>query len=186
MADEQGDPEEASSALSCSSSHSKRNEEPVSLPGGRSSAAERRVGARRALTPAEQEALVRELEASCCDVREFAAAHGVHPTTLYTWRRRVRAGEPVHGGGWKKARPNFSAEERRAALEAWSKSGMCGKAFAKLWGVSAESLRHWRTRYELGGPQALEPQKTGRPRGKGRSALPVELQEEILRTKRRF
>jgi len=138
------------------------------------------------LTPAEQEALVRELESSGRHVREFAAAHGLHPTTLYAWRRRVRAGEPVHRGGWKRARPNFSAEERRAALEAWSKSGLNAISFAKLWGVSSESLRNWRSRYELGGPQALEPRKTGRPAGEARSTLPASLQEEIVRTKRRF
>ena len=63
MASEQGEPEEAGSALSSSSSSlSKEIEEAGSLPGGRSSAAQRRAGARRALTESEQEALVRELE----------------------------------------------------------------------------------------------------------------------------
>jgi transposase InsO family protein len=184
MAEEDEDPEDAGERRS---SLSKRIEEPVGLPGGRSSAAERRVGARPALTPAEQEALVRELESSGSSVPEFAAAHGLHASTLYTWRRRVRAGEPVRRSGWKKGgRGNFDAEERRAALEAWAKSGMTALAFAKLWGVSPESLRGWRARYELGGPKALEPKKLGRPRGDGLSQLPEPLQAEIVRTKRRF
>jgi transposase InsO family protein len=184
MAEAEEDPEDAGERRL---SHSKRIEEPVGLPGGRSSAAERRVGARHALTPAEQERLVAELESSGSSVPEFAAAHGLHASTLYTWRRRVRAGEPVRRRGWKKGgRGNFSPEERRAALEAWAKSGMTAIAFAKLWDVSPESLRLWRARYELGGPKALEPKKLGRPRGDGRSQLPAPLQAEIVRTKLRF
>jgi transposase-like protein len=138
------------------------------------------------LTPAEQEALVQELESGAQSVPEFAAAHGFHTSTVYAWRRRVRSGEPVRRGGWRGGRGNFSPEERRAALEAWSKSGMTAIAFSKLWGVSPESLRGWRARYELGGPQALEPKKLGRPSGDGRSTLPEPLQAEIVRTKRRF
>ena len=186
MAQERQDPEGSLDRFS-SSSLSKKIEEAESLPGGRSSAAQRRVGTRRALTPAEQESLVHALEASGQSVTEFAAEHGLHATTLYTWRRRVRLGEPVRRSGWKKGgRGNFSPEERRGALEAWSKSGMTAIAFSKLWGVSPESLREWRARYELGGPQALEPKKLGRPRGEGRSTLPELLQAEIVRTKRRF
>ena len=110
MANEQGDPEEVGSALSSSSSVSKEIEEAGSLPGGRSSAAQRRVGARRALAEAEQEALVRELEASRQRVPEFAASHGYHPSTMYAWLRRYRAGEPLRRAGWRSGRPNFSAE----------------------------------------------------------------------------
>ena len=187
MAQEQQDPEGSLDRISSSSSFSKKIEEPVSLPGGRSSASERRVGPQRALTPAEQERLVRELESSGESVPKFAAAHGLHASTLYTWRRRVRSGEPVRREGWKKGgRGNFSAEERRAALEAWAKSGMTAIGFSKLWGVSPESLREWRARYELGGPQALEPKPLGRPAGDGRSTLSAPLQAEIVRTKRRF
>jgi transposase InsO family protein len=183
MAEEQEDPEDAAERLS---SPSKRIEESSSLPGGRSSAAERRVGARRALTEAEQVALVRDLESSRQRVPEFAASHGYHPSTMYAWLRRYRAGEPLRRAGWRSGRPNFSAEERRAALEAWEKSGLTAVAFAQLWGVSTGSLRDWRALFERGGPKALEPKKLGRPRGEGRSTLPDALQEEILRTKRRF
>jgi len=135
---------------------------------------------------AEQESLLRELASSESSVAEFAQAHGVHVSTLYAWLRRVRAGEPVRRSARKGGRPSFSPEERRSALESWSKSGMTAIAFSKLWGVSPESLRGWQARYELGGPQALEPKKLGRPSGEGRSTLPTPLQAEIVRTKRRF
>lgn len=182
MADEQGDPEEAGKRLS---SPWKRIEEPESLPGGRSSAAERRVGARRIYTAEERSALLEALRRSGQGVEDFAAEHGVHASTLYMWRYRARHGLDQPGARTRSARI-FSPEERRSALEAWSKSGLPSIAFAKLWGVSAESLRGWRARYELGGPRALEPKPVGRPRGDGRSTLPAPLQAEIVRTKRRF
>ncbi len=186
MAQEQQDPEGSLDRFSSSPSLSKKIVEPASLPGGRSSAAERRVRAHREYTAAEQEALLSELGSSGASVAEFAAQHGVHSSTLYAWLRRARAGEPLRRTGKKCGRPSFSPEERRAALEAWSKSGMTAIAFSKLWGVSPESLRGWQARYELGGPQALEPKKLGRPSGEGRSTLPEPLQAEIVRTKRRF
>ena len=77
MAQEQEAPEGSEDRFSSSSSVSKKIEEASSLPGGRSSAAERRVGVRPALTPAEQEALVRALESSGGRVRDFAIAYGV-------------------------------------------------------------------------------------------------------------
>ena len=186
MVQEQQDPEGSLDRFSSSSSPSKEMEDPESLPGGRSSAAERRVLARREYTAAEQEALLSELASSGASVAQFAAQHGVHSSTLYAWLRRARAGEPLRRTGKRCGRPSFSPEERRAALEAWSKSGLTAIAFSKLWGVSAESLRGWQARYELGGPQALEPKKLGRPSGAGRSTLPEPLQAEIVRTKRRF
>src|SRR5262245_43888282 len=97
MANEQD--REAADTVGSSSSPSKGIVEPGSLPGGRSSAAERRVGARRVLTAAEQEALVRELETSGARVPAFAATHGFHASTMYAWRRRLRAGEPMRRGG---------------------------------------------------------------------------------------
>ena len=60
MADEQAAPEESLDWFPSSSSLSKKAEEPVSPPGGRSSAAERRVWAQRVLTPPEQEVLVHQ------------------------------------------------------------------------------------------------------------------------------
>jgi transposase-like protein len=146
MADEQAGPEESLDRFSSSSSFSKKIEEPDSLPGGRSSAAQRRVSDRRLIPEAEQESLLRELAASKLSVAEFAAAHDVHASTLYAWLRRVRAGEPLRRTSKKCGRPSFSPEERRSALEAWSKSGMTAIAFSKLWGVSPESLRGWRAR----------------------------------------
>ncbi len=91
MAEEQGDPEEAGKRLS-SSSPAKRIEEPGSPPGGRSSAAERRVGAPRIYTPEERAVLLEALRKSGQGVEDFAAEHGLHVSTLYMWRYRARHG----------------------------------------------------------------------------------------------
>jgi transposase InsO family protein len=165
------------------SSLSKRIEEPVSLPGGRSSAAERRVGARaRRYTRSERSALLAELERSGVSVERFAAQHGVQPGTLQMWRYRARhARRGVRG-----TRPSYSPEQRRAAVEALVKSGLSTLVFAQQWGVSEGSLRAWMRRYRKGGPKALETGELGRPCGDGRSQLPEPLQAEIVRTKRRF
>jgi transposase InsO family protein len=183
MAREQGDPAEAD-RLPSSSSPSEKIEDTEGLPGGRGSAAERRVGARRKHTREERSALLAQFEQSGQSVYDFAVEHGVHSSTLFAWRSR--AAKKARRAGRRPARPHFSAEERRGALEAWAKSGLTAVAFAQLWGVSAESLRGWRARYELGGPQALEPRKLGRPHGAGLSTLPAPLQAEIVRTKLRF
>jgi transposase InsO family protein len=66
------------------------------------------------------------------------------------------------------------------------KSGLSTLLFAQQWGVSEGSLRAWMRRYRKGGPKALETGELGRPRGEGRSQLPLPLQAEIVRTKRRF
>jgi transposase InsO family protein/transposase-like protein len=181
MAEEQQDPEGSLDRFS--PSLSKKIEEPESLPGGRSSAAERRVVWRSA---SEIASLLAALEASGESVHAFAASRGLHVSTLYGWLRRARHREPLRRTRSVRGRQVFSSEERRGALEAWSKSGLTAIAFSKLWGVSPESLRGWRRAYELGGPQALEPKRLGRPTGAGRSTLPAALQSEIVRTKRRF
>jgi transposase-like protein len=139
MADDLEDPAEAGCPLS-SSSPSKRIEDPASLPGGRAPRSGALGAARRRFTPEERAALLAELEASGESVERFALARDLVPATLHKWRYRVRDAQ----GQTAKPHRVFSPEERRTALEAWSKSGLTAIAFAKLWSVSSESLRAWR------------------------------------------
>jgi transposase-like protein len=182
MASERQDAEPESGASS--SFLPKRIVEPRSLPGGRSSGAQRRV-ARRRYTAEQRAELLFALECSGQSVERFAAAHGVQPSTLFMWRYRARH-EGKRPPNRSAHRRTYSPEERRAAVEGWAKSGLTAFEFAKLFGVSTESLRAWRRAYEDGGPKALEPKPRGRPKGDGRSKLPSSLQTEILRTKQRF
>jgi transposase InsO family protein len=144
---------------------------------------------------AEKRALLDELARSGETQSRFCARRGVSTMSMSTWRRALatqgdaalenkssRGGRPiVHG----KVR---SPDERRLALEAFSKSGMSAEHFAKVWGISVHTLRKWRQRVAREGPKGLEPRRAGRPRGQGGSLtrLPAAVHEEIARTKQRF
>ena len=55
-----------------------------------------------------------------------------------------------------------------------------------MWGVAIKSLSSWLTRYEDGGPKALEPQPRGRQAGGFARQIAPSVCAEIVRTKRRF
>jgi hypothetical protein len=44
----------------------------------------------------------------------------------------------------------YSVAARQQAVEAWKKSGMTLKDFAKVWGVGRRALHCWKTRYVTG------------------------------------
>jgi len=115
MAQEQQDPEGSVDRFPSSAS-SKEIEGPGSPPGGRSSAAERRVRARRECTAPEQEALLSELASSGASVAEFAALHGVLPRRC-TRGCVVRA--PVSRCGDRGGRAGGRASARRNAGQRW-------------------------------------------------------------------
>jgi transposase InsO family protein/transposase-like protein len=67
----------------------------------------------------------------------------------------------------KPTRRTFNADQRRQAVEAFLKSGMPQKPFARLYGIAERSLWKWLKQYEAAGPKALEDKKRGRPKGSG-------------------
>lgn len=95
-------------------------------------------------------------------VREFAERHGLNYTTFKNWPYKRGAKQQVDARLAKR----FTPEERRAAVEAFVKSGRKRLDFARLWGCSASSLDKWLRRYEAEGPKGLEtrtPPKGRRP-----------------------
>ena len=115
--------------------------------------------------------LLEAQRASGLTLRAFCARHGISTATLCKWRRRYeREGAagleprpPRRTGG--PARGAYAPEERVRAVEAYRKSGLTKKAFAKTWGVSTRTLLAWVRRYEEGGPQALRgPRRRARPK----------------------
>ena len=78
----------------------------------------------------------------------------------------------------------YTPEERRAALEAYEKSGLSVDAFARTFGVSPVTFQAWRRAYREHGPKGLE-HPFGRGQ-RGRKALPPAVREEIVSVKRRF
>jgi transposase InsO family protein len=92
-------------------------------------------------------------------------------------RRAKRKSSRRHAGP-------YSSEQRRQAVEAYFKSGMTQKDFAKTWGTSAGSLFNWVRVYQEHGPKGLENGiylKGGKKRG--RKGLPAPVKEQIWRAK---
>jgi putative transposase len=80
----------------------------------------------------------------------------------------------------------YTPEERRAAVEAYHKSGLTQAMFAKQWGVNQMTLSGWLWRYAEVGPKGLEPGGKGAVRRRGRARLARPVQQEIASVKRRF
>lgn len=80
----------------------------------------------------------------------------------------------------------YTPEERRAAVEAYRKSGLTQALFAKQWGVSHVTLGSWAVKYAREGPQGLERVASGPPRRRGKAPLAAPVVAEIEAVKRRF
>jgi len=75
----------------------------------------------------------------------------------------------------------YQPDQRRQAVEAFHKSSMNIKDFARVWGVGHMSLRAWLKRYEEEGPKGLERKQyghAGRPRRPGMRAQIADVQEK--------
>lgn len=78
----------------------------------------------------------------------------------------------------------YSPEQRRQAVEAYLKSGMSQKDFAKTWGTSPGSLFNWVKAYQEQGPKALEGASLRQDAKKrGRKGLPEPVKQEITSVK---
>lgn len=94
-----------------------------------------------------------------------------------------KAGVPPAGVGLEPKR-HSTPEERRAAVEAFERSGLTQTAFARQWGVSHVTLGKWLQRHAAGGPKALERLAEGPPKRRGRAPLPEALKAQIVAAKR--
>jgi transposase InsO family protein len=71
-------------------------------------------------------------------------------------------------------------DERRAAVEAFEKSGLTQAAFARQWGISHVTLGMWVRRHRTAGPRGLERLAEGPPKRRGKAPLPAALKAEIV------
>jgi transposase InsO family protein len=152
-------------------------------------------GTSKRYSPAKRKALLDEFERSGEQLSSFCARAGVSVATLCTWRKRLRTqGEQGLVSRDPRRNPSGrhghvrSADARRAAVQAFERSGMTLEVFARTYGCSPWTLRTWLKRYADGGPKALEPRRMGRPPGSG-GGIPrvsAQVQAEIVRTKTRF
>jgi transposase-like protein len=169
-----------------------RRTEGRDVPGmpGTSAAAAVPSKARRRYTVAQKRALLDEYGRAGQSVRDFCAAHDLSTATFCKWRGRLEA----EGDAGLEPRPNprnhtrrtgrrATHGERKAALDAFAKSGMTRKVFARTWGITTNTLRSW-LKLAQAGPDA-RPKRLGRPPGTKKRPLRA-LAHEILRIKQRF
>jgi transposase InsO family protein len=111
---------------------------------------------------------------------------------LRNWLKAFKEGGPDaleskpnrrNEGGHSRGR--YKIDERRAIVEAFHKSGLGQREFARTWGVALKSLSTWLARYQAEGPKGLEPRPRTRAANDPRR-LPEGVRQEITRTQQRF
>ena len=94
----------------------------------------------------------------------FFEAQGVTGSAVYRWKQEAREKKDGKSPGVGRSRTGGSARPssqdriaaRKEAVEAYLKSGSTFKDFAKVWGVSHNSLARWCRIYEERGAKGLE------------------------------
>ena len=97
----------------------------------------------------------------------------------------ARAGAKDAPGGLEPKR-RCTPEERRAAVEAYEKSGLTQGAFARQWGVSPMTISTWLRKHAKDGPKGLERLAEGPPKRRGKKPLAAALKAEIVAAKQRY
>jgi transposase-like protein len=93
---------------------------------------------------AERERLLAEYQTGTLTAHDFALEHDIRPSTLATWLRNAKREARREANTPRR----FTPEERRAAVEAFLKSGRKREDFARLWGCSPSSIDKWVRRYQ--------------------------------------
>lgn len=126
--------------------------------------------------------ILKELERSELGIMDFCKANDVSYDTLRTWQKKQARGESLEN---RAKQGPVNPLERIQAVEAFLKSGMTGREFAKTWGVGESSINRWTRIYNEQGPKALEsPSLVANPKKRGSKGIPRALREEIAQVKR--
>jgi transposase InsO family protein len=117
-------------------------------------------------------------------VEEFCREKGVNKITLWKWRNAAKGGKRKPAKKSAKKQSVYTPDQKRQAVEAYTKSGQSLEIFGKLWGLHPGVLARWVRAYRKLGPKALEGRRTGRK--PGRKALAPALREGIKEVKAQF
>jgi len=144
-------------------------------------------------TAEQKQAVVKAHETWQGTVQAFCEAHGISVASLYLWQRafKTHGAQGLERGGHKASSPRrarhkgpYSPEQRQKAVEAFQKSGMALKDFAKVWKVTPVILAGWVRRYEKDGARGLLRATSGKRRG--RPPLSHAVTDQIVAVKQRF
>lgn len=110
----------------------------------------------------------------------FCEERGVNYGTAHGWIKNTE----LTGKAIKGRTGPYTAEQRKQTLEAYFKSQMSQKEFAKSWGVPYKTLTGWLEKYRKDGPKSLDGYAESKPgdKRKGRKIAPKVL-EEIVKLK---
>jgi len=115
-------------------------------------------------TPEQREALLKAFAAWKGTQKAFCQKHKLHPVSLWEWQKGGKARAHKARTTGKKLTVR-TPEQRRQAVEAFSRSGQSLEHFGKAWGVNAQVLGRWAKKYRTQGPKALEG-RAGRKKGR--------------------
>jgi transposase InsO family protein len=136
--------------------------------------------------PEHREAILKALAAWQGTRMAFCLEHKVHHVTLWSWERaskgiKRRGTKPTKTG---KKQSVYTPEQRRKAVESFSRSGQSLLNFGKAWGINAQVLGRWVKAHKQHGPKALEGRRAGRK--KGRKPVAAGIREGIKQVKEQF
>lgn len=132
--------------------------------------------------PKDRIRVLKEWERSDLGVIEFCKSQGISYDTFRAWKKKSEAGELLEN---RRKQGPVEPKKRVQAVEAFLKSGMSAKDFAKTWGVGESSLNRWARIYSEHGPKALEtPSLVANAKQRGPKGLPRALKKEIAEVKR--
>lgn len=133
-------------------------------------------------TAEEKQSLLDAFAASGLSLKAFCDRESIRYTTFNGWR----AGKKPKPRGAKKAKTGpVDPKERILAVEAFRKSGMTQRHFARTWGLSQATLQKWVAIYDSQGPAALDRASLrAGAKKRGRKGIPQALRAEIVAVKR--
>ena len=150
---------------------------------------ERKPGSgKRKFSDSERRDIIRAFKAHAGPKDDFFRAQGITGSAVYRWIQEAKEKkEAKAAGGGKRSKadapPSAKGQDRIAArkeaVEAYLKSGMTFKEFAKVWGVSHNSLAQWCKVYEERGAKGLESGIYGTGK-RGRKGSSPELKAQIV------
>ena len=130
----------------------------------------------------EKESIINDFLKSEKTIKEYCEHSECSEASLARWIRESKKSK-----GRKGTRQFSSPEQRKEAVEAFLKSGMSIKMFAKTWGMNDKTLSKWLLTYKRKGAKGLEPGHVyGSGKKKGPKGIKNVVRGKILEVKSSF
>lgn len=136
----------------------------------------------RYFSPEERKQILNSMEASGLTAKDYCLQQGLSYSTVLGWKTQRNEGRLK---STRSKQGPVDPKSRIEAVEAFRKSGMSAKDFAKTWGVGESSIFRWNRIYLEKGPKALASATLlDSPRKRGAKGIAPALRNEIAQVKR--